>query len=144
MTILDTNVLSELMRSQPSPSVVNWVASQPADELCATSITEAEIFYGIELLPRGKRRDRLFLLAEGLFGEDLKGRVIGFEGGFESDAARVFGKISAARRGLGRPISHADAQIAAIARTQRARLATRDVADFEDCGIELVDPWESA
>lgn len=140
MTILDTNVLSELMRPKPDPRVVAWVTNQPADELCTTSITEAEIFYGIELLSKDKRREKLLLAAEGLFTEDLDGRVFGFE----SEAAQVFAKIAAVRRALGRPIRNADAQIAAIARVRRARLATRDIADFEDCGLEVVDPWESA
>ena len=137
MTILDTNVLSELMRPNPSPRVVAWVAKQPATELFTTSITEAEIFYGIELLTKGKRREELLVAAEAMFAEDLAGRVFGFE----SDAARIFSKIAAERRALGRPISHADAQIAAIARMRYAKLATRNVEDFEDCGVDVVDPW---
>ena len=137
MIILDTNVLSELMRPTPSPRVVAWVAKQPAAELSTTSITEAEVFYGIELLTKGKRREGLLAAAEAMFGEDLAGRVFGFE----SDAARVFSRIAAHRRALGRPISHADAQIAAIAQVRGARLATRNVTDFEDCGVDAVDPW---
>ena len=137
MTILDTNVLSELMRPNPSPRVVAWVAMQRATELFTTSITEAEIFYGIELLAKGKRREGLLVAAEAMFAEDLAGRVFGFE----SDAARIFSKIAAERRALGRPISHADAQIAAIARMRSAKLATRNVEDFEDCGVDVVDPW---
>src|SRR5271165_4744401 len=137
MIILDTNVLSELMRSEPSRRVLAWVAKQPASELFTTSVTEAEIFYGIELLPKGKRREGLLAAAEAMFAEDLAGRVFGFE----SDAARVFSKIAANRRALGRPISHADAQIAAIAQVRGAKLATRNVADFEDCGLDIVDPW---
>lgn len=137
MIILDTNVLSELMRPKPSPWVVAWVAKQPATELFTTSITEAEIFYGIELLAKGKRRDGLLIAAEALFVEDLAGRVFGFE----SEDARVFSKIATDRRALGRPISHADAQIAAIAQVHRARLATRDIDDFEGCGIDVIDPW---
>ena len=137
MTILDTNVLSELMRPNPSPRVVAWVAKQPATELFTTSITEAEIFYGIELLTKGKRREELLVAAEAMFAEDLAGRVFGFE----SDAARIFSKIAAERRALGRPISHADAQIAAIARTRSAKLATRNVEDFEECGLDVIDPW---
>jgi predicted nucleic acid-binding protein len=140
MTILDTNVLSELMRPDSSPQVVAWVAKQPATELFTTSITEAEIFYGIELLTKGKRREGLLVAAEAMFAEDLAGRVFGFE----SDAARMFSKIAAARRALGRPISHADAQIAAIARMRSAKLATRNVEDFEDCGVDVVDPWNGA
>ena len=140
MTILDTNVLSELMRPNPSPRVVAWVAKQPATELFTTSITEAEIFYGIELLAKGKRREGLLVAAEAMFAEDLAGRVFGFE----SDAARFFSKIAAHRRALGRPISHADAQIAAIARVRSAKLATRNVEDFEDCGVDVVDPWNGS
>jgi len=140
MTILDTDVLSELMRPSPSPRVVAWVAIQPATELFTTSITEAEIFYGIELLAKGKRREGLLVAAEAMFAEDLAGRVFGFE----SDAARSFSKITAERRALGRPISHADAQIAAIARMRSAKLATRNVEDFEDCGVDVVDPWKGA
>jgi predicted nucleic acid-binding protein len=140
MIILDTNVLSELMRPKPSPWVVAWVARQPAAELFTTSITEAEILYGIELLTKGKRREGLLAAAEAMFAEDLAGRIFGFE----SDAARVFSKIAAQRRALGRPISHADAQIAAIAQTRGAKLATRNVADFEDCGLDVLDPWNSS
>ena len=128
MIILDTNVLSELMRLTPAPRVVAWVAKQPATELFTMSITEAEIFYGIELLTKGKRREGLLAAAQAMFAEDLAGRVFGFE----SDAARAFSKIAAHRRALGRPISHADAQIAAIAQVREAKLATRNVADFDD------------
>ena len=137
MTILDTNVLSELMRPRPSPRVVAWVSSQPATELFTTAITAAEIFYGIELLARGKRRQGLLAAAQATFAEDLAGRILGFDG----DAARVFSKIAAHRRILGKPISHADAQLAAITQVHGARLATRNAADFEECAIDVVDPW---
>jgi predicted nucleic acid-binding protein len=140
MIILDTNVLSELMRPQPFPGVVAWVARQPAAELFTTSITEAEIFYGIELLTKGKRREGLLAAAEAMFAEDLVGRIFGFE----SDAARVFSTIAAHRRALGRPISHADAQIAAIAQVRGAKLATRNGADFKDCGLDVLDPWNGS
>jgi toxin FitB len=137
MIILDTNVLAELMRPEPSARVATWVARQRATELFTTSITEAEIFYGIELLTKGKRREGLLAAAEAMFAEDLAGRIFGFE----SDAARAFSKIAAHRRALGRPISHADAQIAAIAQVRGAQLATRNVADFRDCPVEVLDPW---
>lgn len=140
MIILDTNVLSELMRPKPSPKVVMWVGKQPGAELFTTTITEAEIFYGIELLAKGKRRVALLEAADAMFAEDLAGRILSFE----SDSARVFSRIAATRRTLGKPISHADAQIAAIAQVRRAKLATRNVADFQDCGIDVVDPWMSA
>src|SRR5271154_1404576 len=140
MIILDTNVFSELMRPTPAPRVVAWVAEQPATELFTTSITEAEIFYGIELLTRGKRREALLAAADAMFAEDLAGRVCGFE----SDAARAYSRIAARRRALGRPISHADAQIAAIVQVRGATLATRNVTDFENCGVDAVDPWNNS
>ncbi len=139
MMILDTNVLSELMRQKPSPQVVTWIAKQRAAELFTTAITEAEIFYGIELLPKSKRREALLAAAEAMFAEDLAGRILGFE----SDAARAFSRIAAHRRGLGRPINHADAQIAAIAQVRGAKLATRDIENFEGCDLDVVDPWSS-
>jgi predicted nucleic acid-binding protein len=138
MIILDTNVLSELMRPKPSASVIAWIARQPEAELFTTSITEAEIFYGIEVLPKGKRRERLTTVAEGVFTEDFSGRVYAFD----SAAARVFSRIASSRRTNGRPISQSDAQIAAIAKTRRARVATRDVKGFEQCGVDVVDPWK--
>ncbi len=137
MIILDTNVLSELMKPHPVPQVVAWVTQQSETELFTTTITEAEIFYGIELLASGKRREALLSAAEAMFTEDLAGRVLGFE----SPAARIFSKVAAQRRALGRPIGHADAQIASITQANRARLATRNKSDFEDCGIEVIDPW---
>jgi hypothetical protein len=140
MIVLDTNVLSELMRPKPSARVVAWVAKQPAVELFTTAVTEAEIFYGIELITKGKRRAGLLAAAEAMFAEDFMGRVFAFE----SYAARAFSEIAAHRRALGRPISHADAQIAAIARARGAKLATRNVADFEDCGLEVLDPWSGS
>jgi len=139
MTILDTNVLSELMRPKPSVRVVAWIAKQPTIELFTTAITEAEIFYGIQLLTKGKRQEELLAAAEAMFAEDFAGRIFGFEG----DAARAFAQIAARRRTLGRPISHADAQIASIARVHGAKLATRNLTDFEGCGVEIVDPWDS-
>jgi toxin FitB len=135
--ILDTNVLSELMRPTPSDRVAAWIEKQPASELFTTSITQAEIFYGIELLNRGARREALLAAAEAMFAEDLGHRVLAFE----SEAARIFSKIAAHRRRSGKPISHADAQIAAIAQLRAAKLATRNVADFVDCGIDVINPW---
>jgi|SRR5215510_105986 len=140
MIILDTNVISELMRPAPSPVVASWVAKQPAQELFTTSITEAEIFYGIELLSKSKRREGLLAAAEAMFAEDFAGRIFGFE----SDAARAFSRIAAHRRQVGKPITHADAQIAAIAQVRGAKIATRNVADFNDCGLDIVDPWNGA
>ncbi len=140
MTILDTNVLSELMRPEPSIQVIAWMARQPAKELCTTAITEAEIFYGIQLLHQGQRRNGLLTAAEAIFAEGLAGKVIGFD----REAARIFAEVVARRRALGKPINHPDGQIASIARMCGARLATRNRADFEECGVEIVDPWNGS
>jgi toxin FitB len=137
MIILDTNVVSELMKPAPDPSVHAWVKKRMRTELFTTSISEAEIFYGIELLRPGKRRETLTVSAEAMFAQEFEGRILGFESG----AARNFSRILAQRRAIGRPISYADAQIAAIAQLFDATVATRDVADFRDCGVDLVDPW---
>jgi predicted nucleic acid-binding protein len=138
VTILDTNVVSELMKPVPAPQVLQWIGSQRSSrELCITTITVAEVLFGIELLPKGKRRDSLLADAEATFADDFAGRLLPFE----EAAARAFPEIAANRRLHGRPISLFDAQIAAIARSHGALLATRNSADFEDCGIHLVNPW---
>lgn len=137
MIIVDTNVLSEVMKASPSPRVVGWWNSHPEAELYITSITQAEILAEIELLPKGKRRAGIAQAAEATFREDFADRILPFDG----EAAREFARIVAARRKLGRPISQPDAQIAAIARNYSAVLATRDTDDFEHCGIKLVNPW---
>lgn len=139
MTVLDTNVISELMRADGSPEVFQWVSSQLPTELFTTAISEAEIFYGIELISKGKRRDALLAAAEELFGGIFLHRVLAFD----SAAARAFSLIQASRRKLGKPIRHADAQIAAITQIHGAALATRDVRDFANCDIRVVDPWHS-
>lgn len=137
MIILDTNVLSELMRPRPTSAVVEWVASQPSSSLYATSITQAEILHGIMLLPAGRRRTALEAATVAMFAEDFEGRILGFG----TDAAAPYARIASDRRRAGRPISHFDAQIAAIARTAGAAIATRNIADFEELGLRLVDPW---
>lgn len=137
MIVLDTNVLSELMKALPAAPVARWVEEQQAMTLYTTSITQAEILHGILLLHTGKRRDALESAAEAMFEEDFGGRVLPFGG----EAARAYAQIAAQRRRLGRPISHFDAQIAAIARSARAAVATRNVSDYEDCGIRIMNPW---
>ena len=140
MIILDTNVLSELMRPRPAQQVVRWVSGQPARRLFTTAITEAEIILGVALLPGGKRRALLESIVVDMFAEDFGDRALPFD----SAAAPFFASIVAARRQGGRPISHADAQIAAIARCHGAAIATRNIADFEGCKVELVNPWDAA
>lgn len=110
MIILDTNVISELMRLEATPQVKQWLLGYPEQELFTTAVTEAEIFFGIELLPAGKKRNQLAEAALLTF-EDFQGRILSFE----SRAAHAFGKIAAERRAKGKPIGETDAQIAAIA-----------------------------
>jgi toxin FitB len=137
MLILDTNVISEIMQALPSPRVQEWWSQQQAGELFTSTVTVAEILCGIELLPRGKRRDRLLAEAEAMFSQDFAGRILPFD----EEAARAFPGIAAGRRVKGSPIAALDAQIAAIARSRRAILATRNTTDFEGCGVRLVNPW---
>jgi predicted nucleic acid-binding protein len=137
--VLDANVLSEVIRPAPAKAVLDWLAAQPATQLFTTAISEAEILYGIALLPKGRRRASLDQAVRRMFAEDFTGRVLPFDGA----AAEEFAAIAAARRREGRPIATFDAQIAAIARACGAALATRNVADFAACGIAIVDPWSA-
>lgn len=137
MIVLDTNVVSELMKPDASGAVAEWIDSHAASSLYTTAITEAEILHGILLLPVGRRRAQLQAAAEGMFNEDFGGRVLAFG----SDAARVYALIAAERRRAGRPMSHFDAQVAAIARATRAAIATRNTGDFVGCGVRVIDPW---
>ena len=137
MILLDTNILSELMRAAPEAAVEQWLADQPAVRVFISAITEAELRYGLALLPPGKRRSALAVEIENMLREDFSGRILPFD----SPAAIAFAEIAAERRQAGRPISQADAQIAAIARSRGAALATRNAPDFEGCGIEIVNPW---
>jgi predicted nucleic acid-binding protein len=135
--ILDTNVVSELMKPAPAGRVVGWIAAQPASALYTTSITQAEILHGLALLPKGKRRNALESAAEAMLREDFAGRILPFG----SDAAQAYGRIAADRRRAGLPISQFDAQIAAIARSAGAAIATRNVTDYDRCGVKIVNPW---
>ena len=138
MIVLDTNILSELMKPAPSERVVAWMAAQPAQSLYTTSVTQAEILHGVMLLPSGRRRKAFETAAEDMFREEFAGRVLAFG----SDEALPYARIAVDRRRAGRPISQFDAQIAAIARSTGAAVATRNVTDFEGCGINLVNPWK--
>lgn len=140
MILLDTNVLSELMRPAPSAAVESWMSSQPVAGIFISAITEAELRYSLALLPEGRRQRRLVAQVEAMLAEDFADRILPFD----SPAASAYARIAAVRRLSGRPISQADAQIAAIAASRGASLATRNATDFVDCGIGVVDPWNKA
>ena len=139
MIVLDTNVVSELMRSAPEPAVMAWINGIPDATVFVSAITQTEILYGVALVPDGKRRQGLAQAARTAFETYFRGRILPFD----SDAAEAFAELAAGRRAAGRPISQADAQIAAIARSRGAELATRNVPDFEGCGVVVIDPWRA-
>ena len=137
MIILDTNVLSELMRPQPSQAVVAWVDAQPSDNLFISAITMAEILHGIERLPTGKRKDQLHVIAQALFDEDFADRVLPFD----ANTAPRFAVWVATSQASGESVSLADAQIAATCIAHQASLATRNVKDFSQGTLNLINPW---
>jgi predicted nucleic acid-binding protein len=137
MIVLDTNVLSESLRPKPSPRVLEWMRAHSRTALFTTAITEAEIHFGLALLPTGRRRNALEVAVALIFEAELSGRVLPFDGA----AAREYAVLAANRQRAGRPMSQADAQIAAIVRSRGATLATRNVADFDNCSFEVIDPW---
>jgi toxin FitB len=137
MIVLDTNVLSEILRPEPEPRVLAWLDEQPASSVFTTAVTQGEILYGIRLLADGQRRRKLWDAATAIFDYDFAGRVLSFD----SDAASYYAEIGAARRSAGRPMSQFDATIAAITRSHGATLATRNTKDFEHCGVLVVNPW---
>lgn len=137
--LLDTNVLSELMRESPAPQVMAWLDSQPEHLIQTGTITQAEILAGIALLPSGKRRDALANGADQLFQQDFRGRCLVFGG----SAAEQYALIRAQRQRAGRPISTEDAQIAAIALAAHLTLVTRNIKDFDGIeGLEVINPWQ--
>lgn len=138
MIILDTNVISELMKgNQCSENVFEWTSKQLLTNLFTTTITQAEVLYGISILPLGKRQEELNKIAELIFNEDFSGRILSFD----QKAAVHFAQIASHRRKIGQPISHADAQIASICSSQNAIIATRNVDDFKNCSIDIINPW---
>ena len=134
--LLDTNVVSELIRKSPAPAVASWVSDHTLEDLFFSAVSEAEWRHRA-ILPAGRRRDTLVLEIEAMLREAFEDRVLPFD----SDAARAYGDIAAERRSAGRPVAPVDCQIAAIAASRRMAVATRNVRDFEGMGIEVVDPW---
>jgi predicted nucleic acid-binding protein len=138
MFVLDTNILSEMMREIRVPEVAAWVNGQDEDLLFTTSISQAEIFAGLGVMPDGRRRRTLEKTALEMFAE-FEGHVLPFD----ADAATAYAELYPARRKAGRPSAPFDLMIASIARSQGATMVTRNTGDFEGCGLTLINPWEA-
>jgi toxin FitB len=139
MLVLDTNLVSELMRPGPNPRVLAWVAAQPLDEVAIATITLMEVRLGIAVLPRGQRRAELDRRFRQFLAQGFPDRILPFD----PAAADACAGIRAARKGMGRPITTEDGMIAAVAEAHGAAVATRDTRGFEGCGITVVNPWEA-
>ena len=137
MIVLDSNVVSELMRISPDPAVETWAAGYALEDLFFSAVGEAELRYGAAIMPTGRRRATLTSDIEAMLHASFENRILPFD----SAAARAYAEIAAARRAAGRPVSHPDSQIAAIARSRGMAVATRNIRDFEDMGIALINPW---
>ena len=138
MVILDTNVISEVLLPAPNPAVSAWFAAQNSADVYTTSISEAELLFGVELLPHGKRRNHLANAVTEIIRDDFGEQVLPFN----RAAAQAYATIKAGRQKAGRKIRSLDGQIAAIAQSVGADVATRNVAHFENCGINIINPWE--
>lgn len=138
MIVLDTNVVSELLRPKPAGQVETWLSEQDGAWIFFTAVGEAELRHSVSILPAGKRRTALIVAIEAILEEDFRDRVLPFD----RRAARAYAQIAAERRAAGRPISQFDCQIAAIARAHGASVATRNIGDYEGCGIQVLNPWD--
>ena len=138
--LLDTNVVSELIRKAPDSAVEAWAAGHALEELFFSAVGEAELRYGAAILPAGRRRESLVSDIERMLSDAFDDRVLPFD----SRAARAYADIAALHRSAGRAVPPADCQIAAIARSRGMAVATRNVRDFDDIGIEIVNPWTAA
>ncbi|MGE0388148.1 MAG: type II toxin-antitoxin system VapC family toxin [Gammaproteobacteria bacterium] len=138
MIILDTYVVSELLRPAPTPQLEAWLAALEGGTIFLTAVGEAELRHGVAILPAGRRRTALGAAIDDIPGEEFRDRILPVD----SKAARAYAAIAAERRAAGRPIAQFDCQIAAIARAHEAVVATRDTGDYEGCGIAVVDPWQ--
>ena len=139
MILLDTNVVSELTRREPDAIVGAYFRQQPVQTLFTAAVCEAEIRHGLAQLPRGRRRNELAGRLTAFLAAAFDGRILPFD----SAAAALYGEIRVRRSAIGRPIGVADAMIAATARAFGLSIATRDEADFADCGVRLVNPWST-
>ncbi len=139
MIVLDTNVLSELMRAKPAPEVLVWIDAQPTSQLFISAITVAEILYGIARMADGKRKQSLLDTVTLMFDEDFAGRILSFD----SDAAVHYAGLAADSEAKGKVVDMADGQIAAIAALHDARVATRNVRHFDYLGVPVINPWKA-
>jgi predicted nucleic acid-binding protein len=137
--LLDTNVLSVLMKPEPDPDVKAWLNRQPVESMWTTAITVFEVRIGIEIMETGRRRRSLEASFDRVLHDDLEDRIVSFD----ESAAQAAGRIGAARRRIGRPVEMRDLQIAGIAIARKATIATRNIRHFEDLGIDLIDPWSA-
>jgi predicted nucleic acid-binding protein len=139
MILLDTNVISEIIKPSPSPAVISWLNEQDSATLYLSAIVLAEIGYGVEALPDGKRKQALSAAVETFVDRAFADRILAFD----RDAAKLYGTLMADRRRAGQPLSAPDGQIAATASSHGFQLATRNIRDFTNCGLVLVNPFES-
>lgn len=139
MIVLDTNVISALMRREPEPQVVRWLDGLPPESVWTTSVTVFEVRFGLEILAAGRRRRLLEEAFSRALEMDFEGRVLSFD----HAAAEAAGRIAAERRREGRPVEIRDLEIAGIATARKATLATRNIRHFEELGLTLVDPWSA-
>ena len=138
MLVLDTNMLSEIMRPEPERKVADWIVRQQSDELFTAAVCQAEILSGLAVMPSGRRRTELEEAARAMFTDDFDGRVLPFD----IKAASAYAEVFAARRKAGRPSGTIDLMLAAIARVRGASVVTRNVADFEGVGVAIINPWD--
>ncbi|WP_420113859.1 type II toxin-antitoxin system VapC family toxin [Pseudactinotalea sp.] len=138
MIVLDTNVFSEAMRPEPNPHVVGWLNDQAAGTLYLSSVTLAELLFGLRVLPGGARAERLTRALDQLLGL-FAGRVLPFD----QEAARRYADMTAAARASGRPLPVADAYLAGTAAANGFAVATRNIRHFADTGVDLIDPWQA-
>ena len=140
MLVFDTNVLSELMRPAPNAAIASWVAERATSSLHLTAVSEAELRFGLAIMPPGRRRDGLAQGLERMLRTGFADRILPLD----RAAASAYAEIAAGRRAIGRPMPEADCQIAAIARSRDMAVVTRNGWDFAEAGIEVIDPWTDA
>ncbi len=139
MILLDTNVISEIMLPVPSPLVIAWVNAQERSSLYTSEIVRAEILSGVGLLPDGKRKVRLATAVAAFFDDDMTGKILPFD----QSCSEAYEDVAVSRRRRGLALGQFDGLIAATAKAHGATLATRNLADFDDLDLDLVNPWEN-